>query len=392
MHRLLLVVLILPICLSAPALGQSVLVPAPEGVPQVVVPAIETIIEIPTRRVNVSLDFLYFYMADLRVPPLVTTGPPGSQAVYGQPGTEVLRGDGRLPTRHTRYIGVRGNLDWWLPNDSPFGVDLSVIIMERDSSNITYPWHDINPLARPYLDANDGKWKSEIVAGNNPVYGPVAGSINVYSRMEFFDEDINAMYRIGRGDGWQLNLLTGAHFIQFRERVDITSASRILPAETTVISLEDHFQTFSKFYGGQIGLKGGYTRGRWTFDGKGVLALGGNAENIRAKGFSVIDGPGGKVVTDTGLYVQPSNSGSFSRVALNFVTEWNANLTFAVTQRIGVRVGYTLITWNNPVRPGDQIEALNRTQTAGGPVAPTIPFRTDFFWVQGVNVGLDLKW
>lgn len=211
--------------------------------------------------------------------------------------------------------------------------------------------------------------------------------------MEFFDEDINAMFRIGRGEGWQLNLLTGAHFIQFRERIDIISASRILPAETTVVSLEDHIQTFSKFYGGQIGLKGDYTRGRWTFDGKGVLALGGNAEQIRAKGFGMTDGPGGRTVSAVGLYVQPSNSGSFSRIALNFVTEWNANLTFAVTQRIGVRVGYTLITWNNLVRPGDQIEPIKRNQVNGvAPASPSIPFRSDFFWVQGVSVGLNLKW
>ena len=342
-------------------------------------------------RMNASLDFLYFYMTDLRVPPLVTTGPAGSQAVYGQPGTRVLRGDGRLPTRHTRYIGVRANFDWWFRDDSPWGIDLSATIMERNSSNYTYQWHDINPLARPYRDANDGQWKSEIVAGNNPVYGPVSGSINVYSRMEFFEQDINAMYRLARGESWQLNLLLGAHFIQFRERLDIVSASRLLPAETTVVSLEDHFQTSSKFYGGQIGLKGNYTRGRWTFDGKGVLALGGNAEEIRAKGFGLVDGPGGKTVTNTGLYVQPSNGGSFSRVALNFVTEWNANLTFAVTPRLGVRAGYTLITWSNPVRPGDQIEAINRNQPAG-PMAPTIPFRTDLFWVQGLNLGMDWKW
>jgi len=42
--------------------------------------------------------------------------------------------------------------------------------------------------------------------------------------------------------------------------------------------------------------------------------------------------------------------------------------------RLGVRIGYTLITWSNPVRPGDQIEAINRNQPVG-PVAPTIPFR-----------------
>jgi len=381
MSRICPVVLLVSLCLPRVVSAQMEMVPPVETLLVETIPA----------KVNVSLDFLYFYMTDLRVPPLVTTGPAGSQAVYGEPGTSVLRGDGRLPTRHTRYIGVRGNLDWWFRDDSPYGVDLSLTIMERNSSNLTYEWHTIDPLGRPYRDANDGQWKSEIVAGNHPVYGPVSGSINVYSRMEFFEQDINAMIRLSRGENWQLNFLAGAHFIQFRERVDIISASRILPAETTVASLEDHIQTFCKFYGGQIGLKGQYTRGRWTLDGKGVLALGGNAEDIRAKGLGVNDGPGGRTMTATGLYVQASNTGSFSRVALNFVTEWNANLTCALNDRWGVRVGYTLLTWSNPARPGDQIEPVNRTPAIGGPV-PTIPFRTDLFWVQGLNLGLDWKW
>jgi hypothetical protein len=340
-------------------------------------------------QVNVSLDFLYFYMTDLRVPPLVTTGPPGSQAVYGEPGTVVLRGDGRLPTRHTRYIGVRANLDWWFRDDSPFGVDLSVTIMERNSSLITYPWNAYDPLARPYRDAADGPWKSEIVAGNHPVYGPLAGSINVYSRMELFQQDINAMVRLDRGDAWQVNLLAGARFLQFRERVDIVAASKVLPAETRVIGVQDHFQTFCKFFGGQIGVKGNYTLGRWTFDGKGVLALGGNAEEIRAKGYTVDHGPAGRTLTANGLYVKDSNSGAFNRVVLNFVTEWNANITYALNERWGLRAGYTLLTWSSPVRPGDQIAPLNRT-AAGA--APAIPFRTDLFLVQGLNLGIDWKW
>lgn len=162
MLRHLLVILSFASLLSTPVLGQMMPIPVAETIPEIT-------LEVPAQRLNASLDFLYFYMTDLRVPPLVTTGPTGSQAIFGQPATQVLRGDGRLPTRHTRYIGVRGNLDWWFTDDSPFGVDLSVTIMERNSSNLTYQWHDINPLARPYQDDNDGQWKSEIVAGNHPI-------------------------------------------------------------------------------------------------------------------------------------------------------------------------------------------------------------------------------
>ena len=175
---------------------------------------------------------------------------------FGQPGTQVLRGDGPLDSRHGRYIGGRFGGDWWFDRDSPFGINGSIALLERDSSNITYAPHTITPLARPYLDATDGQWHSFIVADSSPQLGELSGSINVYSRIEFFAEDVNGLLRLGQGENYRVNLLAGAHFLQLRERLDITGTSRILPDESTLIGGTDHFTTFNKFYGGQMGLSG----------------------------------------------------------------------------------------------------------------------------------------
>src|SRR5262245_11169241 len=113
-------------------------------------------------RTRFQADFVMAWLDKLPVPPLVTTGPAGSQAIVGQPGTEVLRG-GTLTSRHGRYVGARFSDEWWLSRGSKFGLALSGTFLERDSSNITYPFHGIDPLARPYLDANDGQWKSYFV-------------------------------------------------------------------------------------------------------------------------------------------------------------------------------------------------------------------------------------
>src|SRR5207248_3152805 len=69
-------------------------------------------------RITFRSDFLYWYLTKLRVPPLVTTGPAGSQAVIGDPGTEILRGGGRLTSRHDRYVGERLGGEWWLARGS----------------------------------------------------------------------------------------------------------------------------------------------------------------------------------------------------------------------------------------------------------------------------------
>lgn len=351
--------------------------------------------EVPeAERGDLQFDFLYWWLDKLHVPPLVTTGPPGSQAIFGQPGTEVLRGNGDLVSRHQRYIGGRIGGDWWLERDSPFGINGSITLLERDSSNITYDPHTITPLARPYLDATDGQWHSFIVAGSSPQFGELSGSVNVYSRIEFFEEDANAMMRLAEGDRFRLNLLAGAHFIQMRERLDLTGTSRILPDETTLIGVTDHFHTYNKFFGGQLGLNGCWQRGAWSLEGKGVLSLGGDFQEIRAFGDRVFHSPEGRTTENFGLYVLPGNRGSFQRGIVDFVTEWGLTLGWSLSSRFKLRFGYTLLTWSRPVRPGDQIVPIDLTQIAGqgSETRPNVPFRTSFFWAQGLNFGLETRW
>ena len=343
---------------------------------------------------RLQADYLYWFLDKLAVPPLVATGPSGSQAVFGEPGTQVLRGNGDLTSRHSRYIGVRVSGDQWLRADSPFGVNGAVTLLERDSSNLTFRDHTIVPLARPFLDAATGQWKSLIVAGQSPQFGDLSGSINVYSRIEFFGEDANALVRLTQGETYRLNFLAGGHFLQMRERLKITGTSRVLPDEVVLIGVTDEFRTYNKFFGGQLGLNGQWHRGRWSLEGKGVLALGGDLQEIRTQGDRVLHTPLARTTEDFGLYVLPSNRGNFARGTVDFVTEWGLTLGWSPSPRFRARFGYSLLTWNNPVRPGDQIQPIDLSQldSQAPPVKPSVPFRTDSFWAQGLHVGLETRW
>jgi hypothetical protein len=193
-----------------------------------------------------------------------------------------------------------------------------------------------------------------------------------------------------------LDLLAGAHFLQMRDRLDLTATGRLLPGELILYGETDHYRADNQFYGGQAGLRGEYTCGPWFVNLRGTVALGGTEQTIRTFGDRLVQSPTSREVEPFGLYVLPSNTGRFVRTEFDAVYEAGANLGYQLTRHLRISTGYTLLLWSNPIRAGDQVDLLvNPTQLTHalvGPARPTIPFRTDFFWAQGANVGLEICW
>jgi hypothetical protein len=347
-------------------------------------------------RLRIDVDFLYWWLERLRVPALLTTGTPQSGGVLGQPGTETLYGDDRLESRHDRYVGIRFGADYWFDDTQTWGLNGSAFFLERDSTNFTVKWNRIPFLARPYVDSATGSEKAYVIAGPSPGVGDLTGAFNAYSRIEFFGQDANLLYGLARGPNWCLDALGGFRFLQMRERLDLTGVSRILPDETILLSATDHFDTFDKFFGIQTGLRGEVRHGRWFAEGKVALSIGGDDQQIRTYGNRIYQTPEEKLTTDYGVLVLPSNRGTFERGAFDFVSEVGLNAGCDLTQHIRFRIGYNLITWLNPVRPGDQIAPVNLAEVAPGAPpftgTPSVPFREDFFWAQGINAGLEFWW
>ncbi len=345
---------------------------------------------------HVRADFLNWYLRRLNVPPLLTAGPTGSTGIIGDPGVDVIRGSERLDSRHDRYVGVRTLADDWFGDERQFGVQLDAFFLERDSTHFTVRPGDVAVLAIPFFGVRAQQNLAYVVSGFNPQFGDVDGGSRVYSRMELFGQEANALYNLARCATSEWNVFAGARFLQLRERLDITSASTVLPARSTVLGLEDHFQTFDHFYGGQVGLNGTIRWGRWSLEGKGAVALGADDQTIRNKGTRILQTPQQRQVSDFGLFVLPSNRGEFTRTSFDVVTELRLNVGFEVTRHARLLAGYTLLTWDGPVRPGDQVGPINQSQTKAtgllGPAAPLPRFHEETFWAQGVNAGLELSW
>jgi hypothetical protein len=345
----------------------------------------------PCQRLYFGAEYVLWWLREGRLPPILTTGSPASAGVLGAADTRVLYGDDRLETRHgDRFNGVRLTLGYWLTDGPLLGIEGEVFVLERDSTHFKATSDGSELLALPYTNAATGLPASAIIAGPSPD-GVLRGGFVGYSRIELFGQQVNMVGVLANGAAGRLDLLAGARFLEMRDRLDLTSASYILPAQTTLLSFADNYRVHNVFYGAQAGLRGTLYRGPWSLQWRGLMALGGDDQTVRTFAADIVQTPLTRSQLNTGLYVQDSNLGTFRRGAFDMVYETGINLGFQLTQRIQVFGGYTFLCWVNPIRTGDQVDTtLNLT--GSGPVRPVIPFRENSFWAQGLNAGVMLRW
>jgi hypothetical protein len=345
----------------------------------------------PSDRLHVGVEFILWWLREGRVPPLLTTSSAGSAGILGRPDTHVLYGDQRLETRHgDRFNGTRFGLGYWLNDEHALGVEVSAFFLERDSTHFKAVSDGSQVLARPFLDAVTGSPASEVIAGPSP-FGLRNGGFVGYSRVEFFGEEGNVVTPLLAGDAGRLELLAGLHFLQMRDRVDLTATGHPLASPSTLLGLTDHFRVEDDFYGAQVGLRGAWVCDRWRLSLTGEVAPGGSVATVRAFGDRTFQTPRVMRVTPFGLAVQPSNAGRFTHAEFAVVSQACLNVEYRLNQRVRVFTGYTFLWWANALRAGDQIDlVVNRSQT--GASRPALPYHTDDFWAQGFNAGLELTW
>jgi hypothetical protein len=103
------------------------------------------------------------------------------------------------------------------------------------------------------------------------------------------------------------------------------------------------------------------------------------------------------VTSSAGLLAQASNSGQYERNQFTLLPELGLNLGFAVTPRLRVVGGYSLLYWGAVARAGNQID-LNLVPSQFPPPQnptanhfPAFPFATTDYWAQGFSLGLDYR-
>jgi hypothetical protein len=329
-------------------------------------------------RVYGRAEYLGWWLTEARLPPLLTTGPPGSAGVLGADTSILLGGD--RAAGNTFFNGTRLTLGYWFALGR-FGVEMEAFFLPSMHSTFTATSNGNKLLALPFTDAVSGLPTSTIIAGPS-AGGPHSGTFAAFTATQFYGQQVNfVMLLAGDGVASRLDYLGGVRFLQMKDRLDMTSISQTTAG--TVLDLEDHVYTRCAFYGANFGLRGTLNRGPFSLQIRGLGALGGTDQNIQTSGSNLGSPPG--------MFVQASNMGIFRRTRFDMVYETGVNLNWQASSWLSVFGGYTFLWWVNPVRAGDQVDTtLNLTSS--GPVRPAIPFKQDSLIAQGLNVGLAFRW
>jgi hypothetical protein len=337
--------------------------------------------------------------------PLVSTGPPASRGILGNPGAAVVFGDGRLD--YGELEGVRATAGAWVDDCHQLGVEADFFVLEQGTAGFSAASNGAGapvltiPVLNPPRDTPGG------VTIASP--GAFAGSVGLRNSTRLLGSELDGVLNVARTDTISIEALAGVRYLQLEERLGLSTTSTQLPGAQqsflgravtapSIGGFDDEFETRASFYGGELGLRMEYRWNRLTIDATGQVALGGVNDGMDIRGVTTLIQSNGKLLSaGGGLFAAASNSGHFGRATFSYVPELGLHVGYQVARHICVFAGYTFLYWDEVVRPGNQIDpvvSLNRfalSSTFGPPVRPqfpVLPYNHTDFWAQGADVGV----
>ena len=346
-----------------------------------------------------SVEYLLWFIRGQSLPPLLTTGPltapvPGA---LGQPGTTVLFGNNGY--NNNPYSGTRLRFGYWFDDNHGLGLDFGGFILGSNSQNFMASSTNGTFLGRPFFNALTGTQDVEDVAAPG-----LAGTFSAVNTFFLYGAEVNLRRNLCCGCNWFIDAFAGWRLLGLNQSLSmnenlavVSSVNPALPAGST-FAVNDRFGTNNLFNGGQVGAIGEYRLGRWIFDLRTSLGLGGTQQYVNVSGATTTAGPGILPTTSPGgLLALSSNIGPHTRSMLGFIDEVGLNVGYQFTNHIRAFVGYNFLFWSNVVQPGNQIDTtvnpnLIPPVVAGGPNRPAFSFNGTNFWVQGIQFGIDIRW
>lgn len=349
-------------------------------------------------------EFLFGWVEGVHLSPLVTTSTAGTDqsvaGVLGEPTTTTLLGgtqsSGILP-------GFRLGAGYIFDHDYGIGVEAGFMFLASNSSSFAFDSADHNGiLARPYVDAASGDPASVLVG----FPGLSTGTINVESKVgDFYSLNLDLTEKIWEEEsGWRMDALFGYRFASFSDKLRIQQHidSTMLPG--TSIDSRDDFAAKNTFHGLDLGLRTSY---RWS-DRLSLNVLtkvaAGNMHqtvDIRGRTVTTVDGsPDSPTTASGGMYALRTNIGEHRRNEWTVLPEGGANLVWKLRSNMNLRLGYSMIYLTKAARADNQIDftvdpRLFPPEEVVPPADPQ-PSRPAFqlhrsdFWIQSLNVGVDV--
>jgi hypothetical protein len=371
----------------------------------------------------VDAQYLHFWFKEAPIPvPLLTGGIPpliASQGfgVLNQPGTQVLIGNETIDQGQTD--GARITVGGWLdpyhyPGKQDIGFEASYFVLPRISAERTNGADATGTplLARPVIDASTGQETSLVVAAPG-LFGSTADGFSVHTSTEMWGAEANVFMPLIGTCHLMVGGLLGFRYLNLEESLEISQNSTplnkgaaffngmpLMPGQT--LNIFDDFETRNNFYGGQVGANLSFHYNRLSINATGKVALGTIHQVVEISGNTSVNLGGVTQSVPGGLLALPSNSGGFGHYVFAVAPEGSLTIGYQITENIHFNCGYTFMSINNVVRPGQQIDrtidatALPTSQTFGQPTLtpghPAFEFQRSDFWAQGLSAGITLTW
>lgn len=327
--------------------------------------------------------------------PLLTTAPPGSFGVPGQPGTVELFGGSGFDFGAAN--GLRISAGWDAEPDG-FGFTASGFSLERKSTGFSAEagLNGVPLLASPIISPKTGQLTTSVANNTGIVPTGYAG----IAATRLWGADANGVFPQTTFGDLRVRPLAGFRYLDLEEGLKYNNSlfnksggGTLLPGSS--IAQRGEFNTRSQFYGPQLGAIAEYHSGALTVAGTLKVATGVSHNSVEIRGREIIRNPDGTFRPDvSALYVLPSNIGRTTKDFFAVIPEVGLDVGYDVTERVRVSAGYTFLYWSNVVRPGEQIDFETNTAQIFGvpPLRPMPMFNTTDFWAHGVNLGLTLRY
>ncbi len=364
----------------------------------------------------VGAEYQFSYIQTQKLPaPLLTIG--STQAAFpgavGQVGTVAVFDDS---INFGMFSGMRAEAGFWLDDSGCYSLELSGNYAFENSvrSGRTSDANGNPIIARPFFDiinGNEDGFRSSLPFA-------FAGSTSIVAKSEFWGAEIEAAYHWRPSDRFHVDGLFGARYVHLNESLVIDDmAAPIngnvlffqgnLVAAPSSLADQDSFRTSNSFYGLQIGGRAGWEQNWFSVTGYGKIAMGATDQSIDINGSSTLFSQAGNQVATGGLLALPSNIGHYTKNVFGFVPELGLTVGVIVTPHIQLTAGYSMLYWDQVVRPGGQIDRnvnLNNVPTTNGvglvpgfnPGAgvnrPTAFLNEESVWIQNINLGLGIHY
>ena len=348
-------------------------------------------------RLWVEFDYLAWTVKGDKLPPLVTTSPPGTPqvqaGVLGAPGASVLFGDSTVNDEWRS--GLRARMGYWFDSRRRIGIEGSFFGLEQASTEFNAGSAGTPILARPFFDA----LANQQAAALSAFPGLVAGSVNINETSRFLGADALYRQQIGSWGSEHFSVLIGYRYLHSSDKLGIATTATVtlvgggVPVGTT-FNVSDSFNATSNFHGLDLGIIGEFTQGPWLLEWRAKVALGANFNEAQINGSTTTISGGATATLPGGLLALSSNAGSYSQTRFAVVPELALKVGYQFAPGWHIMGGYDLIYWTGVQRTGNLIDTtvnpnlLPPSTGLGGPQRPQFQFNSSPLLAQGFSIGL----